>query len=120
MFFILSPHATHLLQSLDVICFQPYKYYHHQALDQSLCLDIFDFNQLNFIAAFIKMCAKIFKRSTILSVFQKTDLISYNSDKVLKSLCEKLQKSMASASTSSSIFLHTTVDTWPTSHNLPE
>ena len=26
--FTLSPHATHLLQPLDVVCFQPYKYYH--------------------------------------------------------------------------------------------
>ena len=66
------------------------------------------------------MRAKIFKRSTILSAFQKTDLISYNSDKVLKSLCEKLQKSMTSASTSSSTLSHATVDTWSTSHNLPE
>ena len=66
------------------------------------------------------MCVKIFKKSTILSVFQKTDLISYNSDKVLKSLHKKLQKSMTSASTSSSIFLHTTVNTWSTSHNLSE
>ena len=42
--FTLPPHATHLLQPLDVVCFQPYKYYHHQALDQSLHLGIFDFN----------------------------------------------------------------------------
>ena len=55
MSFILSSHATHLLQSLDVVCFQSYKYYHHQALDQSLCLSIFDFNQLDFIITFIKI-----------------------------------------------------------------
>ena len=66
------------------------------------------------------MRAKIFKRSTILSAFQKTGLISYNSDKVLKSLHEKLQKSMAPASTPSSTPSHATVNTWPTSHNLPE
>ena len=64
---------------------------------------------------------KIFKRSTILSVFEKTDLIPYNSEKVLKSLREKLQKSMpAPASTPSSIFSHTTADTWSTPHNLSE
>ena len=28
------PHSTHFLQSLDVVCFQPYKHYHRQALDQ--------------------------------------------------------------------------------------
>src|SRR6266487_6110923 len=106
MSFILFLHATHLLQSLDVICFQSYKYYHCQALNQSLHLDIFDFNQLNFITAFIKMCVKIFKKSTILSVFQKTDLIFYNSDKVLKSLHKKLQKSIIFASTSSFILSH--------------
>ena len=41
------------------------------------------------------MCAKIFKKSTILSVFSKTDLILYNSEKILKSLHKKLQKSMS-------------------------
>src|SRR6266487_1711877 len=67
------------------------------------------------------MHAKIFKRSTILSVFEKTDLIFYNSEKVLKLLHKKLQKSMSAfASTSSSILSHTTTDTWLTSHNLSE
>ena len=113
IFFIFSSHATHLLQFLNVICFQSYKYYHCQALDWSLHLSIFDFNWLNFIVTFIKVHAKIFKSSTSLSVFEKTDLIFYNPEKVLKSLHEKLQKSM-SASTSSSIFLHTIADTWST------
>ena len=33
-------HAIHLLQSLDVVCFQSYKYYYCQALDWSLYLSI--------------------------------------------------------------------------------
>ena len=45
--FTLSLYATHLLQSLDVACFQSYKYYHLQVLDWSLCLGIFDFNWLD-------------------------------------------------------------------------
>ena len=107
--------ATHLLQPLDVVCFQPYKYYHRQALNRSLRLGIFDFNRLYFIAAFNDMRLKTFKKSTILSAFEKTGLIPYNPEKVLDPLREKLQKkSRPTFPTSSSVSSHTTASTWPT------
>ena len=99
---ILPSHSTHLMQSLNVICFQSFKHYHHQALNQSLQLDVFDYNQLNFIADFNKICMKIFKSFIILSVFKEADLILYNSEKVLNSLCEKLKKLESATSSSAS------------------
>ncbi len=82
----LSLHSTHLIQSLHVICFQSFKHYHQQALDQSFWLDVYDFNQLNFIAAFNEMHANTFKSFIIISSFMKADLILYNFEKVLTSL----------------------------------
>ena len=59
------------------------------------------------------MHAKIFKRSIILSVFEKTDLIFYNSEKVLTSLHEKIER--LRSSTSSSFLSSLIVSTWSTS-----
>src|SRR5947199_1984661 len=90
--FTLPPHVSYILQPLDVVCFQPYKHYHRQALDRSLRLGVFDFNRLDFIAAFNKMRAETFKSSTIKSAFAKTGLIPYNPEKVLDPLREKLKR----------------------------
>jgi hypothetical protein len=97
-----------------VVCFQPFKHYHRQALDRSLWLGVFDFNWLDFIAVFNDMRAKTFKKSTILSAFEKTGLIPYNPEKVLTPLREKLEKrnpEPESPSTPSSISSNST---WPT------
>lgn len=34
--FRLPPHTTHLLQPLDVVCFQPLKHYHVEAVDNAV------------------------------------------------------------------------------------
>ena len=107
-----------------MICFQPFKHYHRQALDRSLRLGVFDFNQLDFIAAFNEMRTLTFKRSTILSAFEKIDLISYNPEIVLAPLREKLERrnpvpAPIPASTPSPSSSHT-ASTWPTPTNVSE
>ena len=116
----LPPHATHLLQPLDVVCFQPLKHYHRQALDQSLRLGVYDFNRLDFIAAFNDMRAKAFKRSTILSAFAETGLIPYNPEKVLGPLRERQKRSKPPPSSTPSPTSSHTESLWPTPQNVPE
>ena len=55
------PYSTHFLQPLDMVCFQSYKHYHRQAINQAFQLGIYDFNQLDFITAFQEMRKKTFK-----------------------------------------------------------
>src|SRR5438034_7116833 len=104
----LSLHSTHFLQSLDVVCFQPFKHYHRQALDRALRLGIFDYNQLDFIADFSEMRKKIFKSFTVISSFVKTGLILYNSEKVLALLHEKLERLRSSTSSTFSFSIAST------------
>jgi hypothetical protein len=119
--FTLPPHATHILQPLDVVCFQPFKHYHRQAIDKSLRLGIFDFNRLDFIAAFNEMRTKTFKSSTIISSFAETGLIPYNPEKVLAPLRKRIQqKIQAPVSTPSPPSSSHTESTWPTPQNVAE
>ena len=67
---------------------------------------------------FNKIHAKIFKSFIILSVFKEADLIFYNSEKVLSSLCKKLKK--LESVTSSSVSSHSTASTWSISQNIPD
>ena len=42
-----------------------------------------EFSKLDFLASLIIICAKTFKKSTILLALKKTSLISYNSKMIL-------------------------------------
>ena len=86
LLFCLPPHTTHILQPLDVVVFQPYKYWHTQAIDEATCTRCDDFNKMEFLEALGSIRAKTFKTSTILSVFKKTGLYPYNPAKVLDKL----------------------------------
>ena len=50
--FRLSPHSTHLTQPLDVGCFQPFKHYLAEAIDNTTRLGEGDFGKLEFLAKF--------------------------------------------------------------------
>ncbi len=71
---------------------------------------------MNFITDFSEMCKKIFKSFTIISSFVKTDLIFYNSEKVLTLLHKKIErlKSLTSSFFSSSSI----ASTWSTSQTI--
>jgi hypothetical protein len=47
----LIPHSTHLLQPLDVGCFQPYKHWHAEAVDAATRTGCTSFNKVEFLAA---------------------------------------------------------------------
>ena len=84
--FALPPHSTHLTQPLDVGCFQSYKHYHSEAIDETMRTGIPEFGKLDFLASLTTMRARTFKKSTILSAFRKTGLIPYNPEIVLQKI----------------------------------
>ena len=49
--FCLSFHSTHLLQPLDVVCFQPLKHYHAEAIDRVVRLGDCSFSRATFLAS---------------------------------------------------------------------
>lgn len=85
--FALPFHFTHLMQPLDVGCFQLYKYYHSKTIDETMQIGILKFGKLDFLASLITICAKPFKKFTIVSGFKKTSLIPYDPEIVLQKIC---------------------------------
>ena len=70
------PHTTHLVQPLDLACFQPYNHFHAEAVGVARRTGCLDFNKLEFFAALSAVREQTFKRTTILSAFRQTGLIS--------------------------------------------
>lgn len=98
--FCLPPHTTHLLQPLDVVIFQPYKYHHAQATDDATRTGCTGFSRSEFLHAIQSIRDKTFKSSTIRKGFRQTDLIPYNPQEVLQRLREYSPESTNSAPTS--------------------
>ena len=86
--FHLPPHTTHLLQPLDVVCFQPLKHYHAEAIDAAVRSRDAEFSKVEFLARITTIRKQAFKKNTILSSFRKTGLIPYNPSVVLNKLQE--------------------------------
>jgi DDE superfamily endonuclease len=88
--FGLPPHTTHFLQPLDVVCFQPLKHYHTEAIDTAVRTGDTTFSKFEFLAAFETFRKQAFKQDTILSAFNKTDIIPHNPSKVLIPLQQRV------------------------------
>ena len=58
--FLLPPHTTHLLQPYDVVCFQPLRHYHTQAVDNAGRTGDLDFNKLEFLITFESIRKQVF------------------------------------------------------------
>ncbi len=84
--FGLSAHTTHLLQSLDVMIFQPLKHWHAEAVKEAMAQGDETFIKVEFLNAFNAFRKKAFKKFTILSAWKECGLFSYNSFVVLKKL----------------------------------
>lgn len=86
--FCLPAHTTHLIQPLDVVVFQPLKHFHAEAIDYATRTGCSDFNKIEFLSALTSIRSQAFKKSTIISAFQKTGLVPYDPAKVLTRLQE--------------------------------
>ncbi len=80
----LPPHSTNLTQPLDVGCFQPYKHYYSEAIDETMRTRIPEFGKPDFLDSLTTIRAKTFNKSTILSALRNTGLIPYNPEIVLQ------------------------------------
>ncbi len=104
----LSPHFTHLTQPLDVDVFQSFKHYHTKAIDHAVRLSDYNFDKLEFLAAFQSFRNKTFKTSTIKHAFKQTELVSYNPEIVLEKVrANQLTRALRISSSSSLPLLHT-------------
>ena len=77
----------HLMQSLDVACFQSLKHYHQQLIDQTVMLEAIKFSITEFFCIYNEIHKRVFTSSTILSAFRKTEIHLFNSEKMITSLC---------------------------------
>jgi hypothetical protein len=69
-----------------VVCFQPLKHYHAEAINIAVRIEDTTFLKTEFLAAFEAFRKQAFKHSTILSAFRKTDIIPHDPSKVLDPL----------------------------------
>lgn len=90
----LLPHTTHVCQPLDVVCFQPLKHYHGQAIDRAARFysDV-TFNKVEFLHSYADVRKQTFTKSTVKSSFLKTGLVPYNPDIVLDKIRAEIAES---------------------------
>lgn len=81
--FGLPPHTTYFLQPLDVVCFQPLKHYHAEAIDEAVRSGDSTFSKIEFLAAFDRFRKQAFKQDTMFSAFRKTGIVPHNPSIVL-------------------------------------
>ena len=84
----LPPHSSHLLQPLDVIVFQPFKYYHAEAVEATTRMGCGDFGKVEFHDKIDSIHQQTSKPSTIQSAFRATGLIPFNPSIVISKLKE--------------------------------
>jgi DDE superfamily endonuclease len=82
----LPAHITHIMQPLDVRCFQPWKHYHSEAIDQVIRTGAKSFEKADFLTALAGVRESTFKESTVKSAWRATGLIPYNPQVVLDQL----------------------------------
>jgi len=101
IFFNLSSHTTHLLQSLDVCVFQSLKHWHSKTINWAVQMSDEIFSKVEFLTVFNEFQIKVFKESTIWSAWKHTDLISFDSKIVLNKvqIIERLNRSITSSFT---------------------
>jgi len=98
----LPAHTTHILQPLDVVVFQPLKYYHSRAVAEATRTGCTHFNKLEFLAAITSIRAQTFKASTIKSAFKKTGLYPFDPEVVIGSMRERRSPTLETPSQASS------------------
>ena len=79
-------YLTHLIQLLDVVCFQPFKHYYGKAINNAYRTSAADINKMEFLSLLPGIRKQTFKKGTIKSAFEKTGLYPWNPKKVLSQL----------------------------------
>lgn len=72
--FRMPPNLTHILQPLNVAVFQPLKHYYAKALDTIIRDGATNIIKIEFLSCIKGVRKQAFKKSTIISTFQKTGI----------------------------------------------
>jgi hypothetical protein len=83
------PHATHLLQPLDVKVFQQCKHFHQKAIDESIRSFEVEYKLRNFLADLPKIRSQALSQQTILSGWRAAGPWPYNPPLVLDKIQEE-------------------------------
>lgn len=97
--FTFPPHSTHILQPLDVVCFQPLKHYHSLAIRDAVANGDSEFKKAEFLAVLDGFRRQTFKSTTIKAAFQRVGFVPFNPDIVINTLAEQqtLEETKAAA-----------------------
>jgi hypothetical protein len=82
----MPPHASHILQPLDVRCFAPLKRAYKTEINVLANSHINHINKRTFLATFLAVYNKAISKSNILSSFQATSLVPLDPEVVLSKL----------------------------------
>jgi len=82
----LSPHSSHLLQSLDVACFEPLKHAYRQQTQIYMQHSINYINKEDFITIYQQVHPQVLTASNICSGFAASGLVPYKPEQVLDQL----------------------------------
>jgi hypothetical protein len=82
LLFAFPPHLTHILQPLDVGCFQPLKWYHSRSLDYASRSGATEINKADFLSTIDEIRRLTFTSNTIKSGWRRTGLHPWDPEKV--------------------------------------
>jgi hypothetical protein len=88
LLFAFPPHLTHILQPLDVGCFQPLKWYHGRSLDYASRSGATEINKADFLSTIDEIRRLTFTSNTIKSGWRRTGLHPWDPEKVVTPLRE--------------------------------
>jgi len=88
----MPPHTTHLIQPLDVVCFQPYKHYHAKALDLVVREGCVNITKLEFLEHIQDVRKKALRTSNVQSAFRKPGIYPFKPEVVLDQVQARLNE----------------------------
>lgn len=88
--FPFPPHLTHMLQPLDVGVFSSYKHWQQDVLYREIADGATDFNKSDFLFHLQEIRDRTFKKSTIISAWEKCGIYPFNPSVVLDQMVDPL------------------------------
>jgi hypothetical protein len=85
----LPSNLTHLLQPLNVCCFQPYKHYHGMTLDRLIRDGSTHIGKLEFLSIIEQVRNETFKEATITSALRKSGIYPLDVSQILTQIADR-------------------------------
>ena len=101
--FVFFVHSTHFTQSLNVDVFQSFKHHHKNVVNLIMRYECDIFTKVDFFFDFFRIHGLTFTKLTLVHVWKKTNLVSYDSNHVLISIRARVTRNREKLTSSSSI-----------------